>query len=413
MMIVVLLSSLIACGGEPAAEVAETEAPTEEAVPATEAPTATPEPTDTPEPEPTDTPEPTPTEEPTVEATVAAEFELEPLEHPSGAFSSLMPVDASFSDVDADASEFPSVRAVYMDQQTELIFGVMASVQPKADDVTLADMPEDVISSLFWSMSPEDIESIEILNQEQLDEDRLLLDLKGFDETLSESKLLLVDGGSSAFVLLFFTSDAEATEAAWMEIREGYTYDPALTADLLAEITDAAAAEVAAIASIELERMEHPSGAFSILIPVDSWSTGVDSAAESKYPNLYSSYVEDDIGFGLEAAVFPKPEDAALEDMFDVFLNDVILQGKIDVEVVSQEQERLDDDRLLADVALLSPSMAGQPLHQKVLLVDGGTSVFGLLVEDQDLEATEPVWTEIFNSYTYDPELTADLLAEY
>jgi tetratricopeptide (TPR) repeat protein len=171
--------------------------------------------------------------------------------------------------------------------------------------------------------------------------------------------------------------------------------------------------EPVAAVDIELEPFEHPSGAFSILIPADSWSTGVDSAAESKYPSLYSNYVEDDIGFGLEAAVFPKPEDAALEDMFDVFLNDVILRGKIDVEVISQEQERLDDDRLLADVALLSPGMAGHPLHQKVLLVDGGTSVFGLVVEDQDLEATEPVWTEILNSYTYDPELTADLLAKY
>lgn len=48
----------------------------------------------------------------------------------------------------------------------------------------------------------------------------------------------------------------------------------------------------------------------------------------------------------------------------------------------------------------------------KLLLVDGGTSVFGLVVQDQDLEATEPVWTEIFDSYTYAPALAADLLAE-
>jgi hypothetical protein len=219
--VLVILSMVAAqCGSPPpateaptkAAEVTEAPKPTDTPVPPTDTPV--PEPTDTPVPEPTDTPTPEPT------ATVEEEEEVEfgTYEHPSGAFSLALPVDAEY--VEGENYAFfgygeSFVIALYADAQAELTRENLANIADKQLNIFLLE------AGMVDGYEILDVEPVVVNN--------------GFVVFFNYSSAEYGDGEGGFFIaqadqivysMILLTPDYEDVEDTWLTIVDSFTFNP-------------------------------------------------------------------------------------------------------------------------------------------------------------------------------------------
>jgi hypothetical protein len=298
---------------------------------------------------------------------------------------------------------------------------IVAGVSAKAADESLDDFDSQGIIRLMLGSDPNVAET---LNEERLDDNRLLLEfaVNDPDSPLNRAQLLVEDSGDARFMLFFTTNNFSVFESAWAEISESYTFDP----DGAAEALEAAGAEAAAAAAAEeeqqaaeadgatgqavpLQLFEHPSGAFSLKVPVGTEAMpseiSIDDPEIDGPHNMSTGYFNPESFFEffvLMAAAGPSDtmfEGQSVDQVGEEIVGTLGLGDSEGVELIGQRE--LDDGSLLIELEQTDEETS---VRMEIVVAEQGNAKFMLIFMTTNYDMFEATWLEILDSYTFNPE---------